>query len=189
MKTSVERFHGLGFCDEQGHFLLASFLLISSSSVSEHRVFFFVFFFNYFTSCPIGQYCLSQLPFWGWSLHVDVPAFSVSSSLFTDWTYCGCSLALSHPSCPSAWHVPSAAPAGDVLSKLLACTYVFLFVLPHAVYCIYPNCVCVCVSFLLSLTKPPDPPVSIATGPPVVIVTITPTLLLLWRAKVCLSFP
>lgn len=52
---------------------------------------------------------------------------------------------------------------------------------------VYPQCVCVCT--LLSLPQPPDPPVSIATGPPVVIVTITPTSLLLWRAKVCFSTP
>lgn len=114
-----------------------------------------------------------------------------------DWTYCGCSLAPSRPSCPSAWHVPSAASAGDVHSNSQRVPTCFLFVPVHGVVdtcqlssC--PNCVCVhvCVSVFsfLSLTQPPDPPVSIATGPPVVIVTITPTSLLLWRAKVCSSF-
>lgn len=67
-------------------------------------------------SSSVGQCCLCWFPFLR-SLYSGVPALSLGSSLFVNWTYCVCSLALSHPSCPSAWHVPSAASAGDILSN------------------------------------------------------------------------
>lgn len=95
---------------------------------------FSIFFFLLLTHLPYHALLVSivfQFPLFsklGWSLYWGVPSLSVSSSLFIDWTYCSCSLAPSRPSCPSAWHVPSAAPAGGVL---LACTYVLLFVLLH----------------------------------------------------------
>lgn len=68
------------------------------------------------------------------------------------------------------------------------CTYVFVC-LCMIVWTLSLYILSVCIYTLLSLPQPPDPPVSIATGPPVVIVTITPTSLLLWRAKVCFSIP
>lgn len=79
-------------------------------------------------------------------------------------------------------------PSGRRPLALPTCTYAFvslcMIVWTPSLYILS-----VCVYTLLSLPQPPDPPVSIATGPPVVIVTITPTSLLLWRAKVCFSTP
>lgn len=47
-------------------------------------------------------------------LCIELLLYSISSSFdLTDWS---CSLASGCFSCSSAWHVPSAAPAGDVLS-------------------------------------------------------------------------
>lgn len=114
---------------EQGHIVTSpfSFLSLSSSSVSYKAQVLPCLLFNtnllsyFLVSSSVIQYCLDQFPFSsvvGGSLDLGVPVLSVSSCfVFIAWTYCGCSLALSPPSCPSAWHVPSAAPAGDVLSN------------------------------------------------------------------------
>lgn len=61
----------------------------------------------------------------GWvGLCIELVPYSISSSFdLTDWS---CSLASGCFSCSSAWHVPSAAPAGDVLSHSKRCTYAFV---------------------------------------------------------------
>lgn len=79
-----------------------------------------------------------------------------------DLTYCGCgcSLALSHPPCPSACHVPSAAPAGDILSNCqhspmcYSLSYcMFLWIIP-SVYTVYPNCECALPLVLYPASRP-----------------------------------